>query len=239
MNRFAAALLTAVLVAPALAFPGAGGPAAGAQRVIKGTVQETLPAGTYTYLLIKTSAGEEWAAVQKTELKKGASVEVMESTVMEDFASPILKRTFKKVVFGVIAPKGGAASAAALPPGHGSGAMPPALPAAKAPRPKGEPTAVTVADAHKRGKELTGKLVAVTGKVVKANANILGKNWFHIQDGSGAAKDGSNDLTVTTAGTAAMGASVRAVGVLTAGKDLGSGYSYDVIIEDADLSAAK
>lgn len=229
MNRCAAALLAVLLCAPAGAFPGAGGAAAG-PRSLKGTVSEALPAGTYTYLLIKTPAGEEWAAVQKTELKKGAAVEVLESTVMEDFDSPLLKRKFKKVVFGVLAAKGAKAPAAA---------MPAPLPASAAPRPKGEPTVVTVEGAHKRAKELAGKLVAVTGKVVKSNANILGKNWFHITDGTGNAKDGTNDLTLTTAGTAAKGAAVRAVGVLAAGKDLGSGYSYDAILEDADLTPAK
>ncbi|TBR23639.1 nucleotide-binding protein, partial [bacterium] len=110
MNRCAAALLAVMLSTPALAFPGAGGSIA--PRVIKGTVSEALPAGTYTYLLIKTPSGEEWAAVQKTELKKGAAVAVTESTVMEDFDSPILKRKFKKVVFGVIAAKESAAPAA-------------------------------------------------------------------------------------------------------------------------------
>lgn len=240
MTRCAAALLAVLVSAPAHAFPGAGGgAAAAAPRTLKGTVSESLPAGTYTYLLIKTPAGEEWAAVQKTELKKGAAVEVLESTVMEDFDSPTLKRKFKKVVFGVLSAKGAKAPAAALPAGHGAAAMPAPLPAAAAPRPEGEPTVVTVEGAHKRAKELAGKLVAVTGKVVKSNANILGKNWFHLSDGTGSAKDGTDDLTLTTAGTAAKGTSVRAVGVLAAGKDLGSGYSYDALLEDADLSLVK
>lgn len=237
MNR-TAALLAVLLCAPASAFPGAGGGATVAPRLIKGTVSESLPAGTYTYLLIKTASGEEWAAVQKTELQKGAPVEVAESTVMEDFDSPTLKRKFKKIVFGVIAPKGGTAPAG-LPSGHGAVDMPPALPASAGPRPKGEAAALSVADVHKRAKEFAGKLVSVRGKVVKSNANILGKNWFHIQDGSGNAKDGSNDLTLTTTGTAAKGSTVKAVGVLAADKDLGSGYAYDAILEDADLTVAK
>lgn len=223
MNRFAAAFLTLALSLPAAA------------RTIKGTVQESLPAGTYSYLLIKTPAGEEWAAVTKTALKKGAAVEVTESTVMEDFKSPTLNRTFKKIVFGVI----GGEKTAALPSGHGSTGMPPVLPPSKTPRPKGEPLAVSVADAYARRKELAGKLVSVRGKVVKSNANIMGKNWFHIQDGSGDAKSGTNDLTVTTNGTAAKGSEVLAVGILAADQELGSGYAYAALLEEAELTPAR
>lgn len=243
MNRCAAALLAAVLAAPAAAFPGGAPAAPGAARALKGVVQEALPAGAYTYLLIKTDAGPQWAAVEKTALKAGAAVTVYEATVMEDFKSPLLKRTFERVVFGTLAGPGGAAPAAAKVPAAGhavkTGAPPALPPTSAAARPKGTPTELSVADVHKRGPELAGKLVAVRGKVVKANANILGKNWYHLQDGSGDAKAGTNDLTVTAPGSAAKGNTVRAVGVLAANKDLGSGYAYAVILEDAELTPAK
>lgn len=241
MNRAAAALLAAVLAVPAAAFPGGAPASSTAPRALKGVVQEALPAGGYTYILIKTQAGPEWAAVTKTELKAGARVTVYESTVMEDFTSPVLKRTFKRVVFGTLEGPGGAPAGG---PGAGhavKSAAPPALPTASAaaPRPTGAPTELSVADIHKRGKEFAGKLVAVRGKVVKANANILGKNWYHLQDGSGDSKAGTNDLTLTASGSAAKGDTVRAVGVLAANKDLGAGYSFAVILEDAELAPAK
>lgn len=245
MNRCAAALLAVALAVPAAAFPGGAPNPSTAPKALKGVVQEALPAGGYTYILIKTPTGPEWAAVTKAELKAGAKVTVYESTVMEDFTSPVLKRTFKRVVFGTLEGSGGAPhpmGGPAQPAGHAvKSAAPPTLPPAlaAAPRPKGTPTELSVADIHKRGKEFAGKLVAVRGKVVKANANILGKNWYHLQDGSGNAKDGTNDLTLTAPGSAAKGDTVRAVGVLAADKDLGSGYSYAVILEDAELTPAK
>lgn len=234
MNRCAAALLAAVLAVPAAAFPGGASASSTAPRTLKGVVQEALPAGGYTYILIKTPAGPEWAAVTKAELKAGAKVTVYESTVMEDFTSPVLKRTFKRVVFGTLEGSGAAPHPAGTP-------APPALPptSAAAPRPQGAPTELSVADVYKRGKEFAGKLVAVRGKVVKANANILGKNWYHLQDGSGDAKAGTNDLTLTAPGSAAKGDTVRAVGVLAANKDLGSGYAFAVILEDAELTPVK
>lgn len=236
MNRFAAAALAAFLAAPAFAMPGAGSTS---PRTVKGTVKEALPAGAYTYLLIKTGKGEEWTAVQATTLKKGDKAEVMESAVMENFESPVLKRKFDKVVFGVLAGKDAAAAMKAPGKGDGKAAAPPALPKADVKRPAGPAVTVTISDLHKRRKELAGKLARVKGKVVKANAEILGRNWFHIQDGTGDKKAGDNDLTLTTTDTSAVDSYVWAEGVVAADKDLGSGYSYSVILEDADLSPAK
>jgi hypothetical protein len=76
--------------------------------------------------------------------------------------------------------------------------------------------------------------VKVRGKVVKYNSGIMGKNWLHIQDGSGAA--GSNDLTVTTSANTKVGDTVLVAGVLSANKDFGSGYKYALIVQDAKVT---
>ena len=69
--------------------------------------------------------------------------------------------------------------------------------------------------------QLAGKPVVVRGKVVKTNANIMGKNWLHVRDGSGA--EGTNDLTVTMAGTAPnVGDTVVVKGTVALNKDFGS-----------------
>ena len=61
----------------------------------------------------------------------------------------------------------------------------------------------------------------------------MGKNWVHIQDGTNSA--GSFDLTVTTQEVAEVNDEVTFKGVITLDKDFGSGYFYDVIMEDAVL----
>jgi hypothetical protein len=86
------------------------------------------------------------------------------------------------------------------------------------------------------GKEqLAGQTVAFRGKVVKTNPNIMGRNWLHVRDGSGA--DGTNDLTVTTAGAVPnVGDIVVVRGSVALNKDFGMGYQYDVIIEEAEVT---
>ena len=83
--------------------------------------------------------------------------------------------------------------------------------------------------------QLAGQPVVFRGKVVKTNPNIMGKNWLHVRDGSGA--EGTNDLTVTTAGTAPnVGDTVVVKGTVALNKDFGMGYQYDIIVEDAEVT---
>ena len=93
----------------------------------------------------------------------------------------------------------------------------------------------TVAEIITGKAKFVGKSIAVRGRVVKYNGGILGKNWLHVRDGSGA--EGTNDLTVTTAATAKVGDLVLVTGVLSANRDFGGGYKYALIVEDAKVVA--
>jgi S-formylglutathione hydrolase FrmB len=81
---------------------------------------------------------------------------------------------------------------------------------------------------------LSGQRVQVAGKVVKVNTGIMGKNFLHIQDGTGAA--GANDLTVTTQDVARVGDQVVVTGVVTVNRDFGGGYSYPLILEEGAVA---
>ncbi|MBI3753845.1 MAG: hypothetical protein HY266_07395 [Deltaproteobacteria bacterium] len=93
----------------------------------------------------------------------------------------------------------------------------------------------TVEELYAKKDELKGKKVSVRGKVVKFNGGIMGRNWVHLRDGSG--KPGADDITVTTNQNAKVGGTVVATGVVAVDKDFGSGYRYEVILEEADLAA--
>ena len=93
----------------------------------------------------------------------------------------------------------------------------------------------TVAEVFAEKDALAGKPVTFRGKVVKTNPDIMGKNWLHVRDGSG--EEGTNDLTITTAGTLPnVGDTVVVTGNVTLNKDFGMGYAYDVLVEDAQLT---
>lgn len=94
----------------------------------------------------------------------------------------------------------------------------------------------TVAELHGNREKLDGKTISVRAKVTKVSAGIMGKNWLHLQDGSGDSAKGSHDLTVTTQDLPALGEVVTITGTLRKDKDFGGGYRYDAIVEDGTVS---
>ena len=93
----------------------------------------------------------------------------------------------------------------------------------------------TVAGLHAAKEQLEGETVVIRGKVVKVNANIMGKNWLHVRDGSG--EEGTNDLTITTTGAVpAIGDTVLVTGAVGLNRDFGMGYMYPLIVEDAEVT---
>jgi hypothetical protein len=75
-----------------------GGGAAGSGDV-SGTVLDTMDAGGYTYVQVKTDKAEVWMAGPATRLAKGDRVVAVGSMVMHDFHSKTLNRTFPEILF--------------------------------------------------------------------------------------------------------------------------------------------
>ena len=247
--------------APAAAAPGA---LAADASVVKGKIVEKIDAAPYSYLKLSTPGGEVWAAVPQTTVAVGGEVVIENPMAMDGFESKTLNRKFDKILFGTLGGQGGAAAAA--PAGMPPAGMPPAgMPPGAMPPPGGMPppgmaaqhaaagagpadvadvkvpkatgaNARTVAEIYGQKAELKEKKVTVRGKVVKANSGIMGKNWFHVRDGSGTQAKGDNDITITSDGQAAVGDVVVIVGVVRVDKDFGAGYAYPVILEEATFS---
>ena len=95
--------------------------------------------------------------------------------------------------------------------------------------------AYTVGELFGKAASLNGKKVRVRGQVMKVSANIMGRNWVHLQDGTGDPAKNTHDLVVTTAEQAEKGKIVMMEGVLATNKDFGAGYVYSVIVEDGKL----
>lgn len=98
------------------------------------------------------------------------------------------------------------------------------------------PDSRTVAEVISGRAALRDKDVTIRAKVVKVTSGILGKNWLHLQDGSGSAAKGTHDLVVTTTDAAAIGEIVNARGKVRVDVAIGPGYSYEVLVEDARLA---
>ncbi|MBA4382924.1 MAG: nucleotide-binding protein, partial [Sideroxydans sp.] len=209
--------------------------------MVEGKVLEVINVEGFTYLRLDTRQGKVWAAVIKGEVKKGESVTLDNVSVMNNFESKALKRTFDQILFGsLVETNHGAAKPSAL--GSSFKTTPPLMAAPKlevisdAPVTKATgANAKTVAEVVTNGNKLKDKTVVVRGRVVKYNADIMGKNWVHLQDGSGSEADGTNDILVTTTNETYVGAVVTVTGVVHTDKDFSAGYAYKVLIEEAKL----
>jgi hypothetical protein len=231
MMRLLIAVFATVLISTGWA---ADVPSAPQGPSIKGEVLEVKDVDSYTYLRLKTKDGETWAAVNKAPVKKGAEVTIENATVMTNFESKTLKRTFDRIVFGNLAGAGAASAGGAPAHVHGSAPQVSDVGDVKVAKAQG-PDARTVAEVVGKKAELKDKTVTVRGKVVKLTSNVMGKNWVHLRDGSGSAADNTNDILVTTKDETQVGAVVVAKGIVRTDVNLGSGYAYKVLIDEAAL----
>ncbi len=231
---------------------------------LAGKVLETFNSGGYTYMRLDTAAGEKWAAVMATDVAVGEEIAIGEGSSMFDFHSKTLERTFDEIIFssGIIdRPAGGADVAAPVAAAAGSfaDALQSETPMGDDPHAGIDPSmmgsnkavvtatdikvdkatgdnAYTVGEVYAKAAELNGKKVRIKGQIMKVSKAIMGKNWLHIQDGSGDTMKNTHDLVVTTAEMPEKGQVITIEGLVSADKDFGAGYRYDVIVEDAMIA---
>ncbi len=224
---------------------------------IKGTIIETFDSGGYTYMQIDSNGKKIWAAVRPVKVKAGDEVALLSGGVMKNFHSRTLDRTFDEIIFSagikgkapVALPHTAegnndfakAMSAEGVNPVDQQAVANVTMGSSKAIVPFQEikidkaegKNGVTVEEVFAKAQELNGKKVLVRGKVLKFSPKIMGKNWIHIQDGTGNPMQNTHDLVVTTMDQAAPESVILVEGVLAKDKDFGAGYKYKAIIEDA------
>jgi hypothetical protein len=221
-------------------------PAAGqAVQTATGTVLETLDASNYTYVRVKTASGDLWAATATFKVAVGDRVIVPLEMPMENFHSQTLNRDFPLIYFtsrigreGEPTPQMPAMAPAHAPVGGsaaGAGATPGASVTQVTEPIQPAPGGTTVANVWANRMSLAGKTVTVRGKVVRFNGGIMGRNWIHVQDGTGVAADGTNDLLVTSDAATKVGDVITVTGKVAIDKDFTAGYAYAVLIEGAKV----
>jgi hypothetical protein len=195
----------------------------------KVTVKEVLNANAYNYLLVTEGDKEFWIAVPKSDVKVGKTYTYEGGMEMKKFESKDLKRTFDSVFFveGLTDPNPPAATETAIDPKKltSSTQLSKGITLAKG--------GISIFDLFSTKDKLAGKTVILTGKVVKFMPEIMNKNWIHLQDGT--SLNGFNDITITSLEKVKVDEIVTLKGKVVLNKDLGSGYKYDILIEDAVL----
>jgi hypothetical protein len=219
-------------------------------QLVEGRVLETIDVANYTYLRLAASDGTElWAAIPLAKVATQSQVVMHDAQPMHDFTSPTLKRTFATIYFGNL----GANQASEVSPtgdqphpmpattssasswhdpkiiGQAAGSS---IPAGKL-KPAEGPTGLRVSELRQRRRQLVGQSVKVRGIVVKTVPGVLDRTFVHVRDGSGRADGVEDDLTITTTTTPETGKALVFEGLVAVERDFGSGYRYDVLLENA------
>lgn len=200
-------------------------PSTGEHRVV---VEEAMNTDRYTYLHVTENGNKFWIAIPRKEVQIGGTYYYQGGLLKRNFESKEFNRVFETIyLVADVMPlsgdsemiSGGTETPDQTDPSTGTFQMDPVE------------GAVQLSALFSNPEEYQGKRILVAGKCVKVNPMIMGRNWVHIQDGSGE----SNDLTVTTNDQVQVGDIVSIEGTIALDKDFGAGYRYDVIMEDARI----
>ena len=228
-------------------------------------VLETMDAAGYTYVKVDEDGNVYWIAGPRSAVVVGSSISYIEQMVMKDFTSKSLNRTFDFLMFTTtIVPAGEAAHGAVAGTqkahdcedcGNGVKTTPVVQEQAAAvstesstqatPQAQEQAEPINVAKAeggysveelYTKKAELKGQKITIKAKVVKVSKNIMGKDWVHLQDGTGAAGS-TNDIIATGLNTTVkVGDVVTAQATLNTDVDLGYGYFFAVILEESTFT---
>ncbi len=192
--------------------------------VYTGVVIDILNGGGYTYLQIEdTFKKTYWAALEGVKIEKGTEVRFSEEMRIQNFESKSLNRTFDDIIF---------ASNLQYRSNVPESANLALVTEVVKESPYKQKDTLSVKEALEKRVSLKDKTIAIRGKVVKASSNILERNWIHIQDGTGEGNEVGR-IVFTSKELPKVGDIVTARGVVNVDKNFGSGYMYQIIIENA------
>jgi len=194
-------------------------------------VEEVLHAAGYTYLLVSEGKKEQWLAVSEMDVNIGTTYYYQGGLNMPNFKSRELDRVFESVIF--------LDQISLEPPSPPEDISLSTAHSATIPVEKLDISVdvakdgISIADLVSEKKSYDGKTVRIRGQVTKFNADIMDKNWIHLQDGT--AYDEKFDLTITSDIAVETGEILTFEGKIALDKDFGFGYFYEIIMENAKI----
>ena len=186
----------------------------------------------YAYLKVDQNGTDKWVAIANMPVEVGETIGYDDRTVMKNFKSKTLGRTFDEIIF---------ANEVYLKQKTPQVKSLKAVLAVPEKSEKAEEAPVkefyTVEEIHRYRKSLAGKTVAVKAKVYKVSHQIMKRDWVHLGDGTGNEKALTDDIVFTAKQTdVKAGDSVIAKARIVVDKDFGYGYFYPVLGEDATFT---
>ena len=197
-------------------------------------VQEVIQASGYTYLKVKENDSDLWVAITKREIKVGETFSFADGLAMKNFTSKELQRTFETIYF-VSKISGNEPSLSGSKQSEVNPHRTKPTMGKKEISIEAVEGGISIGELFSNRDSYANKTVLIKGQVTKVNRAIMGKNWVHLQDGTSGS--GEFDLTITTQDEVRVGDIVTFEGLIVLNKDFGSGYAYEVLMEEAKQQA--
>lgn len=207
-----------------------------------GTIKKIEEAGKYIYLQIDEEGKEVWLATMpnffRGKLSEGDRVEYTGGDIMSGFKSTTLNRTFDSILFVTrIRSLNEASSEVGQTPQNDPHKTIPGMKKKVSAPAKGEIQKAAegrnIEEIFLEKDHLNNKEVILKGKAMKVSKNILAKTWVTLQDGTGSAPD--NKIIAVTTDDVNIGDILTVRGILKTDVNLGSGYKYKALIDEAKL----
>ncbi len=212
------------------------------QKIYYGKILSIESTMGYQYLKIQEENKELWVAIANAPVKVGDKIGYDKQTIMKDFKSKSLKRSFKEVIFAseVYLPKKDATpvkdlqDVLGLNKTNNQAKLKEEI--SKPTKPFEKKAFYTIEEIYMWKDFLKDQNISVKGKISKVSKQIMKLDWVHIQDGTGDASKNNEDLVFTIKEMPfKAGESVIATGKLIRDKDFGYGYFYKVIIQESSF----
>ena len=201
-----------------------------------GTVAETMDSGGYVYIRLEDGV---WIAANTFAVSKGDNIQYSGAMEMNDFHSKSLDKTFESILFvseaALVSDDSAVKTRAKLPGNANRGGKPVAVQAPAAGEIKPLAEGKTIADIFVESDQLKEQEVSLNAKVIKINKHIMGRNWITLQDGTGTKPE--NRLVATSQEEVSPGDIMVVKGTVKTDVDLGHGYFYKVMLEEATFSS--
>jgi hypothetical protein len=193
-------------------------------------VLEILPTTKYVYLKVKENDEPFWIATIKQNIEIGGAYYYKGGLLKTNFESKEHNKTFEKIYLVT----------SLVQSNHGNENNSRSLntkekeqeisntsktnPVKNIPN----PGSIKISELVNNIKKYEGKTVQLSGKCVKINPNIMGRNWIHLKDGS----NDDFDLVITSDTFVKEGSAITIKAIVSLNKDFGAGYKYDIILEN-------
>lgn len=177
----------------------------------------------YSYCEVRENNQTYWLATMGGDFEEGNNYAYNEGIEKTEYRSTELDRTFDRILLvSALYSKDKGQKTSAQPSETVTG------PVKDIVIPE---TSIRIKELVQNSSKYANKVVEITGKITKVNPSIMDRNWIHIADGS----MNSYDFVCTSNEAFPVGHVVTLKGKVAVNKDFGAGYTYDLIVENAEI----